>query len=89
MEGQKEVPREGQCPTFVFWLLEHAYLMSQKQKENFSYLFWLRKRLNRITEIARILFLNFSGQHVQNRILWAQGPLWEMRLLCSSGRGAP
>lgn len=84
--GPQRGPMSDLCVLAIRTCLPHE--SETKSKFQLS-LFWLRKRLNRITEIARILFLNFSSQHVQNRILWAQGTLWEMRLLCSSGRGAP
>lgn len=68
--GPQRGPMSDLCVLAIRTCLPHE--SETKSKFHLS-LFWLRKRLDRITEIARILFLKISGQHVQNRILGSRG----------------
>lgn len=68
--GPQRGPMSDLCVLAIRTCLPHE--SETKSKFHLS-LFWLRKRLDRITEIARILFLKISGQLVQNRILGSRG----------------
>lgn len=68
--GSQRGPMSDLCVLTIRTCLPHE--SETKSKFHLS-LFWLRKRLDRITERARILFLKISGQHVQNRILGSRG----------------